>query len=219
MSDEAPIERPLVDGRITHAISQLRFRARRLDRRRLAAIALAVAAGLITRGALGRASAIEAGLGTRVPVVVATEPLFAGSIVGDEQVTIEMWPAALVPDGAYREFVTAAATITADIYAGEALTEARVNAANLGLALNEVAVTLPQPLARPPLELGYQVQLVGVVGDPADFLARATVLTTGRIVAISDDSLTVAVTTDSMARIIEHNAVGTVEIVVTPQRG
>ncbi len=220
MSDTANVSRPPSDGRFSHVMSQIRFRLRRLDRRRLGAIALAVAAALMTRSALTRASAIEAGLGIRVPVVVATEPLVAGSIVGEGQTEVELWPAAMVPEGAFRNInPDAEMVVNSNILEGEPITQARVSSGNLGLRLNEVAVTLPQPLAKPPLEVGYQVELVGVVGNSTDFLANATILTTGRIVAFSDDAVTVAVRSETMTRLIEHNAVGTVEVVVTPQRG
>jgi Flp pilus assembly protein CpaB len=174
----------------------------------------------MTQTALSRASTVEANLGHRTPVLIASTKLPAGTVVSSDQVSVHMWPTGMVPDGAFRTFAEGATfVVSSDLAAGEPLTQLRVNAANLGLHPNEVAVTLPLPLARPPLEVGYLVKLVGVTGNAEQFLASATVLTTGRIVSFDVDALTVAVDAGVMPRLLEHSAVGVVEVVITPQRG
>lgn len=220
MPAAANTDRPQIDGRLKQTLVQAQFRLRRLDRRRLLAISLAAVAALMTQTALSKASAVEASLGHRTPVVIAAAPLPAGTVVDADQVTVQMWPTGMVPEGTFRTFETNATfVVSSNIAKGEPLTQTRVNAANLGLDPDEVAVTLPQPLARPPLQLGYLVQLVGVTGNAEQFLASATVLTTARIVSFDDDALTVAVKAEAMPRLIEHGAVGVVEVVITPQRG
>lgn len=212
--------RPLPASGIAAVWAQLRFRIRRLDRRRLTAIAVALVAAMVTRQALVRAAAIEAGLGTRAHVVVALTDLQPGTVVEANQVHVETWPLDLVPPGSIDDVdLTLGLTVRSAIATGEAVVSSRTEPGTLGLAPDEVGVTLSQPLALPPLQVGQIVQLVGIRGSQEQQLASASVLGAGRVVSFTDDELTVAVSPQQMPRILSHAAVGSVEVVITPRRG
>lgn len=213
-------DRPPVDGPLAALLVAVRFRLRRLDRRRLLAIGLAVMAAAITQTALRRASAIEAGLGQRAPTVVAAVELTPGTVIRGEQLGLEMWPIDLIPAGALADVSDAAGmTVRSHIFPGEPVVTFRATSGRLGLQATEVAITLSQPLAKPPLEIGQIVQLVGVRGGQESFTASASLISSGRIINFTDEAITVAVDDQSVSRLLEHQAVGTVEVVITPQRG
>ena len=220
MSTTATPNRPEIDGWVARARVQITYRFTRMSRQKLGAIALALLAALITQSALARASEVQASLGQTAPVVVADVLVPAGSILSAADMSVEMWPVGLIPEGALTPIdLEAVLVANANLYRGEPVLSSRVNSANLGLATDELAVTISQPLAPPPIEVGFMVQLVGVTGSYENNLASAVVLTTGRIVGFTDDAVTVAVDGSAMPRVVEHSAVGTVELVITPRRG
>ncbi len=220
MRNSIPTVRPLPAGAMAALGAQLRLRGRRLDRRRLLAIALAILAAVITRQSMSRAAGVEAGLGVRQPVVIALQDLVPGTVVEPTDVRLEAWPVDLVPPNALGDTtLSIGLTVRSLIGAGEAVVSSRAQPGNLGLAPNEVGVTLSQPLARPPLELGQIVQLVGLRGIQDQQLASASLLGKGRVISFTADELTVAVSPKNMPQILQHAAVGSVEVVITPQRG
>jgi hypothetical protein len=220
MRNSLSTNRPLPAGGIASVRAQLSVRIRRLDRRRLTAIAVALMVAVVTRQALVQAAAIEAGLGTRARVVVALTDLRPGAVIEASQVHVEMWPVDMVPPGSIDDVdLTLGLTVRSAIATGEPVVSSRTQPGTLGLAPEEVGVTLSQPLALPPLQVGQIVQLVGIRGSQERQLASASVLGAGRVVSFTDDELTVAVSPQQMPQILEHAAVGSVEVVITPQRG
>ncbi len=192
----------------------------RLDRRRLMLLGLAVVGIALAARGVQRSRTIVAELGPRTPVAVAARPLAAGDVLGPDDVEWRQWPAGLVPP-ASRELVTEGATLRSAIGEGEPILDSALAAGPTGLAPGEVGVTLPLPLAPPPVEPGAVVELLGIrpVAGLDDLVAVEVVpLGPARVLGQDETGLTVAVDDAAAARVVETIAIGSVEVVVTPFR-
>ena len=193
-----------------------RLRVRRLTGRLAvviligAAFAAGAAAGTPTTGSTGSTGATAELVG----VPVAARDLPAGHTIADHDVTLRTFPASAVVGEAAPDPI--GRTVSAPIYAGEPVIDVRLGAGGrFGLADGQVAVGVVPPLAPIPIAEGDIVALLAVGLDPLGD-AVAEPLGRARVVAVDDRAVTVAVADDLAPAVLEAQAVGTVEITLTP---
>lgn len=177
---------------------------------------LLIAIGLAVLAQLGwqwRATAVE--LGQRERVVVMRHSVLAGETVSDHDVEVVAWPIGLIPDGAAR-VLPADSVATDDLFAGEVLATQRLFRTSEALAADQRVVTIAQPLAPPPVSEGTTVELFGVLPIGDGFTTPATRLATGTVIEVTEASVAIAVASPAVPTIIEHAALGTIDIVVRP---
>lgn len=162
-----------------------------------------------------RAQQTVADLGTTAPVQVANRDLPSGHVVSHADLRSELWPIALVPPGALHGDQVGQ-TLSSWVYAGEPLLSTRVGAGTLGLGTTELAITVPLPLAPPPVAHGDPVFVVSVVAADDLFQPVSQTLTHGRAVEISDTGITVAVAEGDIGPIVEALSTGAIELVIKP---
>lgn len=200
----------------------LAIRARWSPKRFLIAASSVVLLIGVTRVVLaGREVVAE--LGVTQSVVVARGDLPAGHTVGPDDVSIEHWPIGLIPAGAASRPGDAVGQVIRSPIAGdEPITAFRLGAGRHGLLPDERTVTLPLPLAPPPVEVGDAVELFAVAITEFDdndqpFVRPASVrLTAARIAAVDERGITVIVSEAAVRVVLESLAAGTVEIVGRP---
>lgn len=166
---------------------------------------------------------VVAELGETRSVLVATTDLPAGHVVTSIDVATEHWPAGLPPDGTAstpRDVV--GQVVRSPVANGEPITTFRLGAGRHGLLPDERSVTLPAPLAPPPVQVGDAVELFAVsvveFDDGVQPFARPTSvrLTDARIAAVDDRGITVIVSETAVRAVLESLAGGTVELVGRP---
>jgi Flp pilus assembly protein CpaB len=195
----------------------------------VAAITAAVVAAL-----LGRAVEAEARYGRTQPVAVARRTLAPGDAVGGS-IAVEEWPKALVPDGAMTDVPPDDRVVVADVAEGEPLVASRVSGGGGRGAAALVppghrAIAVPLLVAGLPLRLGDRVDLIATPGggDPSavpitdDVLlpAEADEVATGAVVvAVADESVTVAVRSDDAPDVATAITTGTVVVALAGPPG
>jgi hypothetical protein len=141
--------------------------------------------------------------GERVPVAIATGDLEPGERL---RATVELRPAAVVPDGALTSVPDA--VVAAFIGAGEMVLAARVAPAGLSpiaalLPPGTRGVAVPPGIAPLPLAVGDRVDVLG-----------ASLLATGAVVVdVTEAAVTIAVDAGAAARVAYEAAAGTVVLV------
>ncbi len=188
---------------------------RRLNRRRLLAILLTVLAVVIVNGVVARARATVAQLGTPAPVVVATREIPAGTVLTEADLANERWPL-----NAFPETELAASpvgrVVRATLMPGEAIPEARLFPTTGLVGPGDRQITVPQPIAPPPVATGDRVELIGVLPSEGPFPAKPRLLATGTVVAKDEFGISVAVPNDRILTLVEYLVRGVIEIVVLP---
>lgn len=189
----------------------------------LTAIGLAVVSVAAVSGGLGRADAAGHRWGPTRAVLVATRPIEVGHHVVAADIELDEWPAGLVPPDAVVGAGEGRVAVAA-IGAGEVLVERRLApnglrgaAALLPPATRALAIpTLAGGLA---LEPGDLVDILSITDPysldlapnaPASGPATETVSHATSVVAVSDDSITVAVPTadvGDVAAALSHGVV------------
>lgn len=213
-----PISRPAFQplgplGRVSVALE-------RVDRRRTIAFAVAAILAILIGRTVQQSRALVAGFGSVEPVAIATLELKPGTAVDADSVRWEQWPSAVAPETITDlDAESGSVVVRSPIAAGEPLLASRLFHDGVGLAAHERAVTIPQPLAPPPVVVGDILELIGLT--PGLTIGEQTVLDTrslgiGRVVTVEDTGITVAVPTDRVAMIVETIAIGSVELVITP---
>ncbi|MCP3991316.1 MAG: hypothetical protein GY724_19730 [Actinomycetia bacterium] len=86
-----------------------------------------------------------------------------------------------------------------------------------GLTSDQRAVAIATPLAPLPLEVGDQIELVGVAADREGVIRVETLTPTVVVLAVSPQAIVVAVPALSAPRVIEYQASGVVEMVAVPR--
>lgn len=198
----------------------------------VAAAAVAVLAATQVAGLDDDAEARRQAWGTSVAVAVAARDLGAGAVVGPDDVTVEQWPAAVVPAGAL-DSVPEGRTVAAPIVAGEAVVGARVAPEGLGAVAALVpeehrAIAVPTAAGglgtdAPPLAVGDRVDVLATfdVIDPsgADGGAPTGTVTAGAMVVdVGESAVTIAVPIDEVARVAFAVARGTVTLALVGAR-
>lgn len=191
-----------------------RFHPRRLRRRLPLAVAVAAAVALAPGLVAGGDPA-----GPVVPVLVATRDLPAGHAIAEGDLRSRTAPADLVPAGAAPD-VADGTVVRAAIGAGEIVLAHRLGAGD-GLPdrldVDQRAVTVPWPAARPPVVVGDTVDVVATSAAEADGAARSATVVSGAVVlAVAEDGVTLAVPEASVAAVLRSVATGVVDLAITP---
>lgn len=200
----------------------------RLDRRRLAAVALAAVATVLTAQAIQRSQTVQTQLGRTETVVMANRDLPVGHRIEATDVVVRQRPVGHLPPGSFRrQDDVVGAVIVAATVEGEALAAHRISGHRLGLLPNERALTVPFPLALPPLMVGDAVEVMGVgvdsgfdgLGADGPVTVSARPLGSARVLVVDDNGITLALSRDQVGPILEQLGSGTVELVFTPGEG
>lgn len=188
---------------------------RRLEPRRVVT-RLAVGITIVVAMDVGlswRATVSDLGVTERVATVQRDVP--AGSIIGNTDVAIVAWPRGLVPSGAL-DRSPVGAIARADLVAGEILVEQRLFPRPDGVGVGERIVTVPVPIAPPPLTTGTPVELFGILGFDDGFTSGSTRLAVGVVLSVDEQSIAVAVSESAVPVVLEHIAFGVVDVVIRP---
>jgi Flp pilus assembly protein CpaB len=186
---------------------------------------MAVALGLFSAhaisSALAQAQAERARWGNSRSVLVAQRRLGPGDVLQPGDAEVSTWPVAMVPDGAMGDSNDAVGrTVVDDIEPGEAVVSARLAPDGLhGTAalvpIGWRALAVPSGPAVVDLNVGDRIDLVAAVAgtSPENDDARPFVLCANAlVVAVDDQSITVAVPADDAPRV----ALGIVSSSVIP---
>ncbi len=215
MQDESPsLIRP--DGELSvraAALLRLRDRMRSIPPRRILAMAIALAVGTGTWSVTRAAGVERARWGEVVAVLVATDHLEIGEALSAQNSELQNRPLALVPAGSLTELRVGVHTI-APLVPGQTIVEAAVAPDRAGLRGWERAVTIPMPLAPPPLQGGDTVDLIAVrlvAGHP-----RSITLGHARVLDLDEVGLTLAIDQLAVGSVFEALGSGAVEVARRP---
>ena len=184
-----------------------------LDRRRVIAIVLAAVVSVVVYRVTVDSTNPE--FGSLVKVTVATRDLPSGHQLRPEDLSTQWWPREVLPRGVSTSDQLGQ-TLVLPLVQNQILLETNIGPGALGLGPDQLGVTLPMPLAPPPLELGQHVLLVSVRALEGPFLQPAMPITDSTVVAIGENSVTVAVPSGATTNLIGAVATGVVEIVILP---
>ncbi len=187
----------------------------RLNRRRLVAIASSLVAIVVVNGVVQRARNTIAELGTRQEVSVLARDLPAGAILTSEDLTTASWPSGLIPSGEIAQ-ATVGRVAMDDLIAGEVLIESRLFPPDGLISPGQRQITLPLPLAPPPLAVGDQVELVGVLPPDGPFSTAPAVLALATVVAADEAGISVVVPREQALIVVEYLVLGVIEFLVVP---
>ncbi len=202
----------LTSWQIAHLLQRIRGG---VDRRRLLALGLGGLVALLTHHIVAKADATASSLGSSESVVVATRDLPSGHLLETGDYTITTRPRSMLPSGVWQGDPDGM-VLSKSVLANEVLIDSRMGAGAFGLISTELAVTIPPPLAPPPLEVGHQVLLVTVTAPNGAFVRPATTIATGRVLVVSSDAITLAVPAQVANSVITALAVGSIDLVLTP---
>jgi len=155
------------------------------------------------------------GLGQRRAVATMLRSVPAGSVIDEADVTFADWPVDLIPDGSSAH-LPIGEIASSDLVRGEVVLLDRLFPTPDGLDIEERLITVPQPLAPPPLHRGTRVELYGIMAIGDGFTTPATRLANGVVFDVTESSVAVVVDNASVPTIIEHLAAGTIDIVIQP---
>ncbi len=185
------------------------------DHRRILALGLAILLGAAVYQVTARANSVVSGLGQVRSVSVATRDLPSGHRLRAEDTNTVQWPIRLLP----KEPVIGDPTryvLTHPVLENEVLVTARVGSGPFGLQADEVAVTIPEPLAPPPVELGHRVMLFSIQPSDGPFIKPASELAMARVIALPEGGITLAVHQSLASKIVDSLSRGAIELVITP---
>lgn len=192
----------------------------RVDQRRVWLIVLIALIGGLAGRAITQSRAVVAGLGTLRPVAIATNDLVPGQQIMPDDLRFEQWPLALASAYPNNDEVVGA-IVRSPIGEGVPLHRSQLFDSSGPMDATERAVTIPLPLAPPPVSTGDIVDLIGLAPGIAigeQQLIETRSLGRGRVMSLDETGLTVAVGSTQVVAIIETMATGSVEVVITPFR-
>lgn len=166
--------------------------------------ALALSAGTIVADTTADAARMRDGFGATRDVLVTDTPVGSGDLLAPALERRSL-PIAVIPDDAL-DTIDPAATATAPISAGAVLTRQDVAGAG-GLGADEAAVAVPAGPAVPATEPGTAVWVV-IAADP--FAAVDAGLVAGRVLAATDETVTVVVAVGDLATVSAATGAGVV---------
>lgn len=149
--------------------------------------------------------------GDTVPVLVATVALQPGDTV--DAVRVAQWPVALAPPGALAGSAAdlgEATVMTRSVGVGEVLV-----ADDVGRRAG-VAGLIPDGWSAVPVPAGPDQRTLVSVGDSVTVVVGARTLATGAVVAVGDESVTVAVPDRAAASLVDGVLQGTAALALTP---
>jgi len=188
---------------------------RRLDPRVLVRRAIAVGAIALLAQTGWQWRSETQSLGQRSDIIVVDRVVGAGQVVTADDVRTVSWPDRLAPTGALSSLpVDAVARV--GLVPGEVLAQHRLFPDPQGLEADERIVTIPQPIARSPADVGQSVELFGLLPLGDGLTTPAVRLAQGRVISSTESALSIAVAAELVPRIIEHVSLGVVDIVIVP---
>lgn len=172
---------------------------RRSTRRQMGmSLALGLVASVAAGAVLADLASASAGLGRRVPVVVATAQLSPGDVVSWSSFDVRSLPAIALPATAVRD-LPVGDTLRQHLAPGEVLTAADLAVDGTAIPVGWRSVAIRSGGALPPLEPGARV----------DVIAASVVLAAGAIViGVGDDGIVVAVPAESAPSVATAAAAG-----------
>lgn len=206
---------------------------RRLLRRRVGALTLALVLGWTIAQQVGNARAAERAWGRTRPVLIATQDLDAGARLGEDATTVQQVPRRLVPDGALDQLPPDARTRSV-VRRGEMVLDSRLapsgtGAGAAGLPEGTQAVTVALGDTPAPVRRGDVVDVYAVTAqDPGALDAGAldagvasadvhavVVARHAVVVAVTRDAATLAVDRDEVTATVGANATSRLQLVIT----
>lgn len=204
----------------------VRWRSRRRPLARWAfTAALAILAGAMAAGAVGRAEAARAAYGAARTVPVARHDLAAGAVVAEADVEWRELPVAVVPPDVADDPV--GRTVRQPVLAGEVVAGARLAGEGSGpLALldrGSRAVAVPVDGAVPQLRVGDRVDVMAPETPGAASSARSAgarrVARAAAVLAVDDDAVTLAVAATDVPALARAVLDGTVALALVGPAG
>lgn len=154
-------------------------------------------------------------LGRHEILVVMEQSVARGRPVTPADVRLASWPIGLTPEGALAE-LPLGAIAEVDLVAGEVLLAERLFPDGNGLHPGQRLVTIPPPLAGSPASAGSTVELFGLLPIGEGVTTPAVRLAEGTVVATKEGAIFVAVDAAVVPTIVEHLALGSIEIIISP---
>jgi Flp pilus assembly protein CpaB len=161
--------------------------------------ALALCAGGLTAGVVGRASEVIDAYGTRHAVAVAVHDLEIGDEIGADDVAWRELPTALLtgsPLEAPTGRIVTARTLTGEVLVAERVGPEGVRGPMAIAPPGSRAVALPVVAGRPPVRVGDHVDVLAV---SLETTRAQRVATRAVVVDVGDEAVTVAVQPDELA--------------------
>lgn len=212
------LRRPAPEKGRGRAISaNFRSRLTSISRRQIVACLAAGGVAVVTASVVQSAREQAASWGAVTPVLVATEEIGSGAVVGTHNTTLRSLPLALLPTEPL-SVLDGSAFAAATIGDGQILTRLALAHDRDGLEKETRAITLPLPLAVPAVDQGDLVEIFAV--HPERTGARAVALVErARVVALTQDGITVVVERQEVAKLLRALAIGSVEFARRPPQG
>jgi pilus assembly protein CpaB len=192
-----------------------RLHPRRLRRR------LPLAAGAAALVGLG---GVLGGGPTRAPadhrvVWVAAVDVPPGSSLGPDEVTEQLVPPELVPADAAHS-IPAGTVARTRIGRGEILVARALAGTGVPgqLDIDQRAVAVAWPAARPPIQVGDAVDLVATAASDGGWPTTRVVVAGAVVLALDEQGLTVSVPSASALAVHQAAAAGVIDLAVTPWR-
>lgn len=193
----------------------------------VSAAALSLLTGVIVARTVGHAEEQIARFGAMRPVLVTTDKVRAGSVLGPENTEVRSYPAAFVPGGALGSEIEGS-VVAADLEKGEPILRARLAPRGLSPIASLIppggrAIAVPSGVGTLPLTQGDRVDVLATPGAPDPTVASAGVdasAPTFRIaadavvIAIGEDGVTIALNRDEAERVAYALIAGVVTLVL-----
>ncbi len=184
---------------------------------------LALLTATVVGGLVGEARAEAARFGSLRAVIVATDPVASGEVVGDGDIQVRSVPAAFLPEGwmgSPDEVVGRTALMP--LFRGQAVLRGNLAPWGLkGLAAllppGTRAVSVPTGSASPPLQRGDLVDVLASFDPQAAGTGEPTfaVALAASVVDVGEESATVAVTPAEAAKVVYAVSHGAVALAIT----
>ncbi|MBI1844900.1 MAG: hypothetical protein HYR89_09890 [Actinobacteria bacterium] len=188
---------------------------------------LSLLTGVIVARTVGRAEEHAARFGSMRPVLVTTDKVRAGSVLGPANTEVRPYPAAFVPDGALASKIEGS-VVAADLEKGEAVLRARLAPRGLSPIASLIppggrAIAVPTGVGTLPLTRGDRVDVLATIGAPDPAVASAgvdasaptfRVAADAVVISIGEESVTIALNRDEAERVAYALTAGVVTLVL-----
>jgi pilus assembly protein CpaB len=165
----------------------------------------------------------KAGWGITVEVLVARHDLAPGAPITGDDVQARALPVAMVSQGALTA-LDPGSVAAERVLAGEVVMRQRLAPAGSGpiaaqLRTEEVGIAVATGPARPEVDVGDEVDLFGIsAGDSTGARVAARAVARGRVVAIGEEQITVAIPVSQAPALASTQATAPVMIAVRAHR-
>lgn len=198
---------------------------------------LSLLTGIVVVGAIGRAEEQASRFGTMRPVLVTTDRVPAGSVLGPDNTEMRSYPGAFVPEGVLDAPIEGAVAAV-DLEKGEPVPRARLAPRGLSPTAALIppggrAIAVPAGIGTLPLVQGDRVDVLATIGasdptltpsPPASSSGAAPsveaspptfrIAADAVVLALGDDGVTIALTSDEAERVAYALTAGIVTLVL-----